>query len=100
MENEAKDLTIEYDHEYKWYSLYEFGVYPRLSVLAGQTMKRFVTSFDTIEEAKKAYPQAKEMYRDANNTFNHLPSEELTAREEEMYWLDQHLDNDSILERD
>ena len=95
------DYTIEKDQnmEDSWV-VYKFGVYPRTSVLAGQTMKTYVSTFYTIEEADKAYPQAKEMYRDANNTFDHLPSEELTAREEEMYWLDQHLDNDSILERD
>jgi len=96
-----KDYTIEKDqHMEDSWVVYEFGVYPKGSLLAGQTMKTYKNSFDTIEEAQKAYPQAKEMYRDANNTFDHLPSEEMTAREEEMYFLDQHLDNDSILEID
>ena len=98
MGNNAKDLTIEYDSQYKWFSLYEFGIYPRGSVLEGQQMKTFKGHYDTVEEAMKANPRATVGYRDPQNTFNHLPSEEMTAREEEMYFLDQHLDNDSILE--
>ena len=72
------DWTIEYSNEYKWYSVYEFGVYPRSSVLAGQTMKSYRDSFATQEEAEKAYPQAAVGYRDPINTFNHLPDEEMT----------------------
>ena len=86
MENGAKDLTIEYDYEYKWYSLYEFGVYPRSSVLAGQVMKSYKRHYDTLEEAQADNPTASAGYRDANNTFDHLPAEEMTAREEEEYW--------------
>ena len=35
----TKELTIEYDSQYKWFSLYEFGIFPRGSVLEGQQMK-------------------------------------------------------------
>lgn len=81
-----KDMTIEYDHEYKWYCVYEFGVYPRSSVLAGQTMKSYKDSFNTLEEAQKVYPDADVGYRDPNNTLNHLPDYEMSAYEEQQYW--------------
>lgn len=67
------EKTIEYSHKYGWFTVYEFGVYPRSSVLAGQTRKRFVEAYDTLEEAQEAHPDAVEGYRDAHNTFNHLP---------------------------
>ena len=41
-------------------------------------MKSYRDSFDTQEEAEKAYPQAAVGYRDPMNTFNHLPDEEMT----------------------
>ena len=47
----TNDFTIEFSDEYGWYSVYEFGVFPRSSVLAGQTMKTHRGSFDTVEEA-------------------------------------------------
>ena len=72
----VNDFTIEFSDEYKWWSVYEFGVFPRSSVLAGQTMKSFRDSFDTEEEAVKAYPHAKVGYRDPMNTFHHLPGED------------------------
>lgn len=51
-----------------------FGTYPENSVLAGQTMKVFMDTFDTEEEAKKVYPKA-EGYcgYESVNTFDHLP---------------------------
>ena len=83
------DFTIEFSDEYGWYSVYEFGVFPRSSVLAGQTMKTHRGSFDTVEEAQTAYPHATVGYRDPNNTLDHLPDWEMTAREEE-FWADDH----------
>ena len=70
------DWTIEYLTEYRWWAVYEFGTYPRSSVLAGQAMKSYRDSFDTLEEAQAAYPQANVGYRSANNTFDHLSDEE------------------------
>lgn len=74
------DWTIEYKRknsdEYGYYAIYEFGVYPHSSVLAGQTMKSFRGSFPTLEEAQGAYPQASVGYRDPMNTFDHLSDEE------------------------
>jgi hypothetical protein len=37
------------------------STYPRGSVLAGQTRRRRVSCFDSIEEAQKEYPNAKVM---------------------------------------
>ena len=81
-----KDLTIEYDDQYKWYSLYEFGVFPPSSVMAGQVMKSYKRHYDTLEEAVADNPTASVGYRDANNTFNHLPDEEMDAYQEQRYW--------------
>lgn len=67
-------MTIE-ENEYGTFSVYEFGVYPNSSVLAGQTRKTFVDSFDNIEEAQSAYPKAVVGYRDPHNYFDHLPDE-------------------------
>ena len=82
------DLTIEYDGEYNWWYLYEFSTYPRSSVLAGQTMKSYIGHYDTVEQAQAEYPSARVGYRDANNTFDHLPDEDMDANQEEQYWLD------------
>lgn len=40
--------------------VYKYGVYPRHSVLAGQTSKFAVEFFDTVEEARAAFPSAEE----------------------------------------
>ena len=69
------EQTIE-ANQYNSFSVYEFGVYPESSVLAGQTRKTFLDMFDTIEEAKASYPEAVEGYLDANNYFDHLPDEQ------------------------
>ncbi len=53
------------------------GVYPAHSVLAGQTMIKFVDMFDTVEQAQAAYPQASirhELFMPVN-TFDHLPDD-------------------------
>lgn len=68
---EAKDSP----HGEKW-AVYEWGVYPQSSVLAGQTMKRFVEWFDQLRCAQDKYPDAPVGYRDAHNTYSHLPGED------------------------
>ena len=85
----TNDFSIEFSTEYRWYSVYEFGVFPKGSLLSGQTMKSFRDSFDTLEEAQKAYPHAEVGFVDPNNTLDHLPDWEMTAREEE-FWADEH----------
>jgi hypothetical protein len=59
-------------NEYGGFSVYELGVYPRSSVLAGQTRKSFVDMFDTLEQAQAAYPRADVGGDVAVNTFDHL----------------------------
>ena len=76
MTDNTKDLTIEWQSDYRFYALYEFGVYERGSVLAGQTRKTFIRDYNTLEEAQSANPSAMVGYRDPQNTFNHLPDEE------------------------
>jgi hypothetical protein len=40
------------------YTVYEHSTYPRSSVLAGQHRRVWMDDFDTLEEAKAAYPKA------------------------------------------
>ena len=40
------------------YGVYQYGKYPRSSVLAGQTRRVFLNSFETLKEAQAAYPEA------------------------------------------
>lgn len=54
--------TIEYARGATYasnkFAVYEHGVYPRWSVLAGQPSRKWLDEFDTLEEAKAAYPKA------------------------------------------
>ena len=59
-------------NKYGGFSVYEYGVYPRSSVLAGQTRKTFLDMFTTLEEAQAAYPRADVGCNAAFNTFDHL----------------------------
>jgi len=58
--------------------VYGHSSYPASSVLAGQPMKSYLESFDSIEDAKKNFPKAEalEFKTEVNNTFDHLGSEE------------------------
>jgi len=56
-------VSIEYPsmgetYNYPEFGVYEYGVYPRTSVLAGRTRRTFLDSFPTLAEAKAAYPNA------------------------------------------
>jgi hypothetical protein len=58
-----ESLMIEYPmkgmtYGEKKYGVYQYGTYPESSVLAGQTSRRFIDAFDTLEDAKKAFPSA------------------------------------------
>lgn len=58
-----KDVRIEYPSRGTTYckdvyGVYEYGTYPRGSVLAGQQSRRFIGQYDTLEEAKAAHPEA------------------------------------------
>jgi hypothetical protein len=52
------------------YGVYEYGVYSESSVLAGQTCRIWVDEFDTLEEAKAAYPQAS--FNDCGSSYHPL----------------------------
>ena len=79
----SKRITIEPAQYGHGVSVYEWGRYPRGSVLAGQTRKQYVDGFDTVEQAQAAYPKADVSgYREsAYNTFDHLPDEDGTLAE-------------------
>lgn len=55
-----------------------FGTYSRHSVLSGQSMKKFLDSFNTREEALAVYPEADNGndWMDPEVSLNHLPSED------------------------
>jgi hypothetical protein len=57
------ELVIEYPMQgetygHDQYGVYAYSEYPESSVLAGQTKRSFVDSFDTLAEAQKTYPAA------------------------------------------
>ncbi len=60
---QREDVRIEFPSRGATYCDQRFGVYrydeyPRGSVLAGQMRRSFLDSFETLEEAKAAYPGA------------------------------------------
>jgi hypothetical protein len=70
------ERTIEKSKYDSGYSVYQWGVYPPSSVLAGQAKKQYIDSFDTLEEAQAAYPDAVFGFRSPHNHFDHLPDED------------------------
>ena len=57
------NITIEYPsrgatYNDPVYGVYEYSKYPRSSVLAGQTRRVFLDSFETLEQARQAFPEA------------------------------------------
>jgi hypothetical protein len=66
-----------------------WDLHPRSSVLAGQERKTFVAEFSTLEEALANYPQSDVCDQEVpvSNTVGHLPDEEMSAYEEEHYFL-------------
>ena len=48
--------TIEPDEQY--WNVYEHGRYERGSVLAGQSSRSFIDSYESLKEARSAYPKA------------------------------------------
>lgn len=40
------------------YGVYEYGIYPPYSVLAGQSQRSFLGSFETLKEAQDEFPDA------------------------------------------
>ena len=58
------------------YDVVGFYKAPRSSVLAGQTLTQFINTYDTYEEAVKAYPDAKGNGCAPAPSVNHLPCED------------------------
>ena len=63
------DIQIEFPsvgrtYAHNTYTVYKYGTYPRSSVLAGQTRREFLDSYDTLEDARAAYPNAEERILD------------------------------------
>ena len=77
-------LTIEqnsrgatYRNSNDTWTVYEISRYPRSSVLAGQQRRVWMDDFDSLDEAKAAYPRAEVSgctYREPY--LNHLGSED------------------------
>jgi hypothetical protein len=60
---QAPDIRIEYPARgetycHDEYGVYEYGEYPRSSVLSGRTRRNFLDTFTTLEEAQAKYPNA------------------------------------------
>jgi hypothetical protein len=53
-----EEMTIESAKYGTGVTVYGYGTYGSTSVLAGQTKKQYLEGFDTLEQAKKAYPTA------------------------------------------
>lgn len=61
------------------YAVYGYGVYERSSVLAGQSRRVFIDSFDSLETAKAAYPKAQvtgSRFEETRASIKHLPDED------------------------
>jgi hypothetical protein len=55
IENPMVGKTYRHDDEF---GVYEYGVYPHGSVLAGQEKRTLLDRFDSLDEAKGIYPHA------------------------------------------
>ena len=47
-----------YQNSEDTYTVYEISTYPKSSVLSGQMRRRWMDEFESLDEAKKAYPTA------------------------------------------
>lgn len=60
--SKKKDLRIEPSRGLTYasekFAVYEYGTYGRSSVLAGREKRMWLDDFDTVEEAKAAFPDA------------------------------------------
>jgi len=55
------EYAIELEKDYyavEKFTVYGYDIYPEDSVLAGQHRRCYLESYDSLEEAKKAYPMA------------------------------------------
>jgi hypothetical protein len=78
MSRRRLQLVIVANKDHGGFDVNDIGsVYPESSVLAGQTMIKFIDSFDTIELAQAAYPEATVSHKLLlpQNTVDHLPDD-------------------------
>ncbi|MFV8385079.1 hypothetical protein ACNO5E_13400 [Vibrio parahaemolyticus] len=85
MAKSTKDVLIDgkpadhltYEHRDSRICVHAWGTYSSDSVLAGQPLKKFVDSFETVEEAIAEYPDAESSNPliQPQNTFDHLPDD-------------------------
>lgn len=70
--------TVSLNRPYGGYAVYGWDTYPEGSVLAGQSRKVFLDSFETMEAAQAAFPDAKwsNKWLEPQVSLNHLPSED------------------------
>lgn len=66
---------LTYEHRHGSIVVHAWGRYPDSSVLAGQPCKQFLDSFETVEEALAAYPEAEGSHPlfQPQVSLNHLP---------------------------
>jgi len=71
-----KPTEITYEFRDGRVLVHAWGIYPSHSVLAGQDVKQYVDSFDTVDQALSLYPEAEGSHPvlQPQNTFNHLSS--------------------------
>lgn len=78
MKPEFDYYTISADKRHEAFNVYGWGEYEESSVLAGQTRKQFIDSFDTLAQAQAAYPQASlsSAWIEPRVSLSHLPGED------------------------
>ena len=80
---DRKEITIKYHYlyivpgDYGRWTVKGVDEWPEHSVLAGQVRKTFIESFETLDDAQDAYPDADVSHPifEPQNTFSHLPDE-------------------------
>lgn len=74
----SDDLTIEHGRGATYsntkFTVYRHSVFPRSSVLAGRARREWVDDFDTLEEARTKFPQARVL---TGSTFREDPMHDL-----------------------
>ena len=72
---EEASCGATYQNEAGTFTVYEHGVYPRHSVLAGQPSRKWLGEYDSLAEAQAAHPDAEVIggssYREPS--LKHLP---------------------------
>ena len=83
--------TIEYSTQYDesgYWEVYEWSTWES-GILKGREKKRYISDYPSLEEAKKAHPDASSggLVREPHVNGSDVPDEQMSAREEEDYFL-------------